>query len=100
MCEWGGAILSPHGALRAYTVFPTAEPLRGSPMAHLLLHRTQSDLSDPSDLSDSPDSSPTFPDGAPSSALSDLSDPSDRSDSSDSSPRLFDGAPSSASDTV
>ena len=36
MCEWGGAILSPHGALRAYTVFLTAEPLRGSPMAHLL----------------------------------------------------------------
>ena len=30
MCEWGGAILSPHGALRAYTVFLTAEPRRGS----------------------------------------------------------------------
>ena len=26
----GGGILSPHGALRAYTVFPTAEPRRGS----------------------------------------------------------------------
>ena len=30
-CEWGrGDILSPHGALRAYTVFLTAEPRRGS----------------------------------------------------------------------
>ena len=30
-CEWGrGDILSPHGALRAYTVLLTAEPLRGS----------------------------------------------------------------------
>ena len=31
-CEWGD-ILSPHGALRAYTVLLTAEPRRGSPMA-------------------------------------------------------------------
>ena len=29
----GGDILSPHGALRAYTVLLTAEPRRGSPMA-------------------------------------------------------------------
>ena len=29
-CEWGGAILSPHDALRAYTVLLTAEPRRGS----------------------------------------------------------------------
>ena len=29
-CEWGVDILSPHGALRAYTVFLTAEPRRGS----------------------------------------------------------------------
>ena len=28
-----GLRLSPHGALRAYTVFLTAEPRRGSPMA-------------------------------------------------------------------
>ena len=28
MCEWGGAIMSPHGALRAYTVLPTAVRLR------------------------------------------------------------------------
>ena len=35
-CEWGrGDILSPHGALRAYTVLLTAEPRRGSLMAEL-----------------------------------------------------------------
>ena len=46
--------MSPHGALRAYTVFPTAEPRRGSPMAYLLQHRTLSDWSDLSERSDSP----------------------------------------------
>ena len=46
MCEWGGAILSPHGALRAYTVFLTAEPLRGSPIAHLIQSRYGPHISD------------------------------------------------------
>ena len=44
-------LVSPHGALRAYTVLLTAEPRRGSPMAHLLQHRTMSDSSDWSDSS-------------------------------------------------
>ncbi len=46
MCEWGGAILSPHGALRAYTVLLTAEPRRGSPMSHLLQCRHGLHISD------------------------------------------------------
>ena len=41
-----GAILSPHGALRAYTVLLTAEPLRGSPMSHLLQYRHGLHISD------------------------------------------------------
>ena len=60
-------IVSPHGALRAYTVLLTAEPRRGSPMAHLLQHRT---LSDSSDWSDWSDSSPRFFDGVISSVSS------------------------------
>ena len=51
-------IVSPHGALRAYTVLLTAEPRRGSPMAHILQHRTLSD------------SSPRFFDGVISSVSS------------------------------
>ena len=46
MCEWGGAIMSPHGALRAYTVLLTVEPLRGSPMSHLLQYRYSLHISD------------------------------------------------------
>ena len=38
--------MSPHGALRAYTVFPTVEPLRGSPMSHLLQYRYSLHISD------------------------------------------------------
>ncbi|MCI5782973.1 MAG: hypothetical protein MR030_01195 [Bacteroidales bacterium] len=60
-------IVSPHGALRAYTVLLTAEPRRGSPMAHLLQHRT---LSDSSDWSDWSDSSPRLFDGVTSSVSS------------------------------
>ena len=39
-CGWV-AILSPHGALRAYTVFLTAEPRRGSTMVKLLQYQGQ-----------------------------------------------------------
>ena len=46
MCEWGGAIVSPHGALRAYTVFPTAEPFLCSPMSHILQYRYSLHISD------------------------------------------------------
>ena len=42
----GEGILSPHGALRAYTVLLTAEPLRGSPMSHLLQYRYSLHISD------------------------------------------------------
>ncbi|MCI5783390.1 MAG: hypothetical protein MR030_03340 [Bacteroidales bacterium] len=34
-----GDVLSPHGALRAYTVFLTAEPRRGSLMMELLQYQ-------------------------------------------------------------
>ena len=40
------AIMSPHGALRAYTVLLTAEPLRGSPMTRLLQYRHSLHISD------------------------------------------------------
>ena len=47
MCEWGRmAIMSPHGALRAYTVLLTVEPLRGFPMTHLLQYRHGLHISD------------------------------------------------------
>ena len=47
MCEWGRmAIMSPHGALRAYTVLLTAEPLRGSPMTYLFQYRYSLHISD------------------------------------------------------
>ena len=52
-----GTCLSPHGALRAYTVLLTAEPRRGSLPAELHQYRTLSDSSDWSDLSDRSDSS-------------------------------------------
>ena len=38
--------MSPHGALRAYTVLLTAEPLRGSPIAHLIQSRYGPHISD------------------------------------------------------
>ena len=41
-----GCILSPHGALRAYTVFPTAEPFLCSPMSHILQDRYSLHVSD------------------------------------------------------
>ena len=38
--------MSPHGALRAYTVLLTVEPLRGSPMSHILQYRYSPHISD------------------------------------------------------